>query len=52
MEREQVELLPELAVVPALRLLEPLEMLGELLVREEGGPVDRCSIRLFSLPSQ
>ena len=39
-EHEQLELLAELAVVAGAGLLEPLEVLGELLLRRERGAVD------------
>ena len=39
-EHEQVELAAELAVVARARLLEALEVLLEVLLREEGGAVD------------
>src|SRR6266446_4812526 len=46
MELEQVELAPELAVVALLRLLEPPQVLVELLLREPGGPVDPLEHRV------
>ena len=39
-EQEQLELLAELAVVARARLLEPLEVLGELVLGGERGAVD------------
>ena len=52
LDREQVELAAELAVVAALRLLDPEEVLVELLLREEGVPVDALHRRvaLLALP--
>ena len=38
--REEVELTPQHAVVPLLGLLETLQVLGEMSLLEEGGPVD------------
>ena len=37
---EEVEVRPQLAVVPQLDLLEPLEVGGQLLLGPEGGPID------------
>ncbi len=50
-EVEQVELPPELAVVALLRLLEPPEMLVELLLGEPGGPVDPLQHRVLLVPA-
>ena len=51
-KRDELELLAELAVVAGLRLLEPREVLVELLLREEAGRVDPLEHRvlLVALP--
>ena len=46
-KREQIELAPELAVVALLRLLEPPEVLVELLLREPRRAVDPLEHRLL-----
>src|SRR6476646_5389376 len=50
-EVEQVELAPELAVVALLRLLEPPEVLVELLLGEPRGPVDPLQHRVLLVPA-
>ena len=51
-EVEEVELLPQPAVVAGARLLEPLEMLVELLLAVEGRPVDARQLRVALSPRQ
>ena len=50
-EAEQVELLAELAVVAALGLLEPLEVLGERRLGLEGGAVDALELGAVLVPA-
>ena len=51
-DREQVQLAPQLPVVAALRFLEPMEVLLQLLLREERVPVDALhrGVALAALP--
>src|SRR6476659_6092876 len=44
---EEIELLPEAAVVAFLRLLDSLEIRVEILLRVEGRPVDACQLRVL-----
>ena len=46
-EVEEIELLAELAMVAALRLLQPLEVRVEILLRVEGGAVDPRQLRVL-----
>jgi len=49
-EAEQVQLLPKLAMVPGLGLLEPLQMLVQFLLGVEGRAVDAAHGRIFLVP--
>src|SRR5579864_5423968 len=50
-EVEEVELLPEHAVVALARLLEPLEIRVEIVLRVERRPVDPRQLRLRRVPA-
>ena len=50
-EVEQVELAPELAVIALLRLLEPPDVLVQLLLGEPGRPVDPLQHRVLLVPA-
>ncbi len=49
-EGEEVELLAEPAVVAGLRVFQPLQVLLELLLRQERGPVDALEHRVLLVP--